>query len=396
MRKAGSAFADPASMFVMQSARYSHSASSWSLDDPPASTPSVTDGSVSLPVSVVALRRRRAMGDASRSCSAAARRVAASGARRIFTAASLREAAGLRALAFGSLFAVSARGERVLRALELPRDLAGAERVAALFAVRVVRAVLLFAVVLRAVAVAAAGRLTLPVLAGFAARVVLGVRVARVAVAVFVVRAGALRAVVAAFARVAGARVVVVRVVAARPVALAGAARFFAAGAALARVVFLAPALVAVVLEAAAFVRVVAARVVLTRLVAGLAARVVFGLVAAFVGFALAFLAAAERADAAGVLRVVRAVAPRALLPAVLRPPARTAMARVRRPSVLPSMLMMQILCRMGAVEVRKRVATSAHRSRPCVPMGRAASSRLLWPTPGQDIDMIFWSPKAT
>ena len=186
-------------------------------------------------------------------------------------------------------------------------------------------------------------------MAGLDARVVLGVRAARVAVVAFAVRAGVLRAAVGAFARVAGARVAAVRVVAARPVARAGAARFFAAGAAFARVDFVAAVLVVAALDAVAFVtRGVVARVVFARLAAGFAARAAFGFGAALVDFAPSFFAAAERADAVGALRVARAVELRALLPAVRRPPARIAMAQVRLPSVLPSLLMMGVLCLYG------------------------------------------------
>lgn len=267
-----------------------------------------------------------------------------SGARRIFTAASLRDPAGLRAAAVGSgLAAVSLRGGLVLLADLLPRDLAAAERAAGLLAVRIVRAVEVFDMVLRAGV--AAERRGLAALAGLDARVVLGVRAVRPAVVAFAARAGVLRAAVDAFARVAGVRVDAVRVVAARPVARVGAARFFAAGAAFARVDFAADVLVAALAPVVFVARVVVTRVVFARLATGFAARAAFGFGAAFAGFAPSFFAAAERADAVGALRVTRAVELRALLPAVRRPPARIAMARVRLPSVLPSLLMMGVLC---------------------------------------------------
>lgn len=152
-----------------------------------------------------------------------------------------------------------------------------------------------------------------------------------------------------ALARAAGVRVDVVRAVVARPLVRVGAARFFGAAAVFARTGFFAAVLVAVVLDAAAFVvRGEADCVVFTRLGAGFAARAAFGFAAAFVDLGPGFFAAAERADAVGALRVVRAVELRALLPAVLRPPARTAMARVRLPSVLPSLLMLDVLYLSG------------------------------------------------
>lgn len=221
-------------------------------------------------------------------------------------------------------------------------DLAAADRAAVLVAVRVVRAVLLLAAVLRVVAGALRAAAAGARFAGLAlpARVAAVDRVPRSLVADFVERAGVLRAAGLAFAlvlpvRLAAARGAAARVVAVRAVVRLGAARF-AAGAALARVVFFAGAFAAAVLV----VRLADARVVLAAALVDdpFAADDVFG--AAF-DFAAGFFAA----DEAAPVRVVRAAALRALVPAVRRPPARTAIARVRPPSVVVSLLMIRILC---------------------------------------------------
>lgn len=268
-----------------------------------------------------AVRRRRPTGEDSRSCSAAARRVAALGDRRIFTAASLRDAAaGRDALPVEALglrvVEVSARGLRVLA-----RVLAAADRVVGLFAVRMVRAVVLFAAVFRGVAAAVRAPPRVP--AGLA-RLVAG----------FAVRTGAFRAVVDTrfgAARVEAARLVVVRLPAAR----------FAGAAALARVVFFGAALAAVLVVLAA-VRFTGVRVALARVaVALVAVRGVFA--AALPGLGPGLVAVVDRVVFAAP-RVVRVVVARALLPAVRRPPARMAMARVRLPSELFSLLMIKIL----------------------------------------------------
>ncbi len=258
----------------------------------------------------------------------------------------------------------SAASERVVRALGVDAwDFAAAERVAGLLAVRVERAVSALAVVLRAVAA--------------------DVRfVPRALAADFVVRVAAVRAVVARVVRAGAFRVAVavgpwrvVRAVAVRPdaarVVVRPAARLVA-GAAFARVVRFGAAAFA---EAAALVvragvravfarvvdalvaRVVVARVVVARVVGVLvlaartgafAVRVLFaaglaGLVD-FADLAPGFLAAADRVDTVAPVRVVRAVVLRVLEAAVRRPPARTAMARVRLPSVV-SLLMIETLC---------------------------------------------------
>lgn len=271
-----------------------------------------------------AVRRRRPTGEDSRSCSAAARRVAALGDRRIFTAASLRDAAaGRDALPVEALglrvVDVSARGVRGLRVLA--RVLAAADRVVGLLAVRMVRAVVLFAAVFRGVAAAVRAPPRVP--AGLA-RLVAG----------FAVRTGAFRAVVDTrfgAARVEAARLVVVRLPAAR----------FAGAAALARVVFFGAALAAVLVVLAA-VRFTGVRVALARVaVALVAVRGVFA--AALPGLGPGLVAVVDRVVFAAP-RVVRVVVARALLPAVRRPPARMAMARVRLPSELFSLLMIKIL----------------------------------------------------
>lgn len=235
----------------------------------------------------------------------------------------------------------------------LPDAFAATDRAGALFAVRVVRAVLVFAAVLRVVAaaglraVAVAARFDGPV---FVARAAVVDRAPRSVVADFVVRAGALRAAGLAFAfvlpaRLAAARAVAargaaVRVVATRAVVRPVAARF-AVGAALARVVFFGAVFAAAVLVVrAAEARVVLAAV-LPPVVEPFAVDAVFG--AAF-DLPPDVFDVDERSDAAAPARVVLAAVPRALVPAVRRPPARTAIARLRRPSVV-SLLMIRILC---------------------------------------------------
>ncbi|WP_419730500.1 hypothetical protein [Lichenicola sp.] len=296
------------------------------------------------------------------------------------------------------------RAAPVLRLPLLARDFDAAGRVAEAF---VVRGVVPFAAVVR-VADAAGRRPVRAVLAAFVVRAVAGFARAVVAdfearpVAVaLAARPGLLRAVAVAFARVAAgrddagrvalvrveveradvARLEVVRVVA-RPVPVVDlvAAVRFAGAAALPRVVFTAAVLLAVRVPGLA--RVAGARVafetvfapalapvfapVLLPAVAAFATRGAFaaGLPAfapAFVptfapdftldfapaftpAFVPTFFAAAERAPAVAPLRVVRAVVPRALVPAVRRPPARTAIARVRGPSDSFSVLMVWIL----------------------------------------------------
>lgn len=280
-------------------------------------------------------------GTDSRSCSAAARRVAALGERRIFTAASLRVAAGLLAddllvddllvddlladglLAAGVVFRVvdaSVRGLRALGAL-----FAADDRGAAL---RVVRDVLLLA---------AAGLRAVVDAARFGVREAAAFVVREGAVAVFAGRVGVLRAGVAVLARVVPVRAAEVRVVlrvdAVRAVAgravvraavVRAAAVRFAGAAAFARVVAFGAALVA-----DALVLVAAVRVVLARVVDVFVAR---GAFAAALAFGPGFFAV-----------VVRGVVPRALLPAARRPPAFIAMARVRRPPVVSSVLMLEI-----------------------------------------------------
>jgi hypothetical protein len=299
------------------------------------------------------------------------------GDRRIFTAASLRVSAGcsaglrvlvpvedflvFRAVGLGAARPAdwdgSARGVRVLRVLA--SDLAAAERVAGLFAVRKVRAVVAGLVDVLRVGSEVARLVPRALAVAFAARGA-AVRVPRVAVAADFGRPGALRAVVEALARVVVVRVAVVRVDAARAGARVVGARF-AAGAALARVVFFGAAALAdaaLVVRAAAG-RAAAGRVALARLAGALAVRVVAALAgrvafaAGFVAFgtllafAPSFLAAVERADAVVPVRVVRAVALRALEPAVRRPPARTAIARVRGLSFGVSVVMIGNLCSM-------------------------------------------------
>ena len=277
-----------------------------------------------------------------------------------------------------STFSRVAGALRVLPVLRLPallRDFAVAERVAGFGAVRVVRAVVLFAAVVR-VAADAGRRVVRAVLAALLVRAAAGLaRVvvadfgARLVVADLVARAGALRAVVVAFARVGAvrvdgvrvevARLVVARVVArpvtARAVDLPAAVRF-AGAAAFDRAVFAAPVLLPV-LVAPALARVAGVRAdfatvleaVLLPLAAALATRGFFA--AGFSDFAAAFLAGVERVLLVVPLRVVRAVVPRAVVPALRRPPARTAIARVRRPSDPFSVLMVRILDYWGSEE---------------------------------------------
>ncbi|MGI4983923.1 MAG: hypothetical protein ACRYGL_11470 [Janthinobacterium lividum] len=297
-----------------------------------------TDSSGATVVSVAGFRRRPVPADDSRSCSAAARRVAAFGERRIFTAASLRVAAGLLAvvLAAGAVLravGVSARGVRVVR-LAVAVFAADARGVA----LRAVRDVLVFAAGLRVVGDAAR----------FGVRAVAALVVRDDVAAGFAVRVGVLRAVVVALARVvpvraAAVRVVVLRVEAARAVVgrlvLRVAAVRLAGAAAFARVVFFGAALVA-----AALVRGAAVRVVLARVVDAFVVRGAFAAATAL-GFGPGFFVAVVRAAGLATARVVRAVVPRALLPAVRRPPARIAMARVRRPPVVSSLLMLGIPC---------------------------------------------------
>ncbi|MGI4880967.1 MAG: hypothetical protein ACRYG4_26190 [Janthinobacterium lividum] len=309
--------------------------------------------------------------------------MSALGERRILTAASLREAAGLRLVVLAAglaarLVGVSVRGARPL----LATDFDAADRAAGPFAVRVAGD---FAAVLRVVAVAAR-LLPRAVVVALAERVAVVVRALRVVVADFTARAEVLRVPVVALepeapVRPAGVRVVAarvaagrveadrveagrfaigcfeagravaeraegVRVDAARPVGRLVAARLVVV-AVLAGLVFLVAPLATLLVAAPLAVRVAGARVVLARVVvAALVAREVFG--AAF-GLAPGFFAAGERVDAVAPLRV-DAVAPlrvvlRALVPAVRLPPARTAMARLRVPSVLLSLLIVKVLC---------------------------------------------------
>lgn len=333
---------------------------------------------------------RRPLGtDASRSCSAAARRSVALGARRILTAASLRELTGLRVAGLEVVAVLrdvgaSARAAPVLRLPDVPSDFAAAERVAGLFAVRMVRAAAVLVPVLRVVpeslrlvaraAVAdfgervvadlAARTGVLRVLVGALARVA-GVRVA--GVLVDGVRVDA--------ARAAGARVDAARAGAARPVPARAADRpptlRFAGAAVLARVVLTEAAFVpvltpvlgpglALVLAPIALPRVAGARLagalaVLARDVGALATRGDFG--AALAALGPGFFATADRVPAAVPVRVVRVVAARALVPAVRRPPARMAMARVRPMSELSSLLITGILFRKTEMECLRDTA---------------------------------------
>ena len=240
---------------------------------------------------------------------------------------------------------LSAAFERVPRVLRVDaRDFAAAERVAGLFAVRIERAVSALAVVLRVVPVDARFGPRAPV-ADFTVRAapVRAVLVRAVlvrAVLVRAVRAGAFRVAVAVVP-VREVRVVAVRPDAARTVVRPAAARLVT-GAAFARVVRFGAAALADAAACALVVREVVARagalVVRVPFAAGLAALVVFA------DLAPSFLAAADRVDAVAPVRMVRAVLPRAPEPAVRRPPARAAMARVRLPSVV-SLLMIETLC---------------------------------------------------
>lgn len=319
---------------------------------------------------------RRPRGAAvSRSCSAAARRSAALGERRILTAASLRELTGLRVAGLDAVAVLrdvgaSARAAPVLRLPVVPSDFAAAGRDAGLFAVRVVRAAGVLLPTLRVVP-ASLRLVARAAVADFGERVVVGLAV----------RTGVLRVLVDALARVAGVRlagvlVAAVLVDAARAagarveVARAGEARpvparavdrpptfRFAGAATFARVVLTVAAFAAVLAPVfgpglalvltAALPRVAGARLagalaLLARVVGALVARGDFG--AALAALGPGFLEAGERVAAAVPVRVVRVVAARALVPAVRRLPARMAMARVRPASELSSLLMVGIL----------------------------------------------------
>lgn len=277
-------------------------------------------------------RLRRVVGEASRIVSAAFLRAVGLGDRRIVTAASLRVAAVLRVVAgFAPL-----RPVPTLVPVLVPLAARGLRVAAAGFSARTLRRVVVLAAVLRAVAVAR-GLLAAPRVA--VARVgvlrpVDAVRaVLRFGVAAFAVRVEA-RAVdfaVAARPRVAGAAAVlragVLRAAAVRPPVLRVAAVLLR---------------VAVVLRAAVvFVAVLAARVpeVLDAVRVGALAVLVVPRVA--VDLPVDFLAAVERVAGALVVRAVRDVVLRPVVAAVRRPPARTAMARVLRPGVLSSSLLM-------------------------------------------------------
>lgn len=320
---------------------------------------------------------RRPLGAAeSRSCPAAARRSAALGERRILTAASLRVLAGLRVAGLDLVAALrdvgaAARTAPVLRLPDVPSDFAAGERVVGFFAARLV----LTALVAGLRVVPASLRFARTAVAGLGERGVAGFA-----------RAGVLRALVDAFARVAGTRVAGLRVAAVRvdaaraagarvDVARAGAARpvparaaerppavRFAGAATLARVVLTAAALVPVLapvfgpgLELAftpvALPRVAGARfagalAAFARDVGALATRADFG-----AALGPGFFAVPVRVAAVVPVRVVRVVAARALVPAVRRPPALIAMARVRPLSELSSLLMVVVLFRLSDIE---------------------------------------------
>lgn len=337
-------------------------------------------------------------------CSAAARRSAALGARRVLTAASLRELTGLRAAGLEVVAVLrdvgaSARAAPLLRLPDVPSDFAAAERTAGLFAVRMVRAAVLVPVLrvvpasLRLVARAAVVDFGERVVAGLVARTgvlrvlvdalarLAGARVAAVLVAAVLVAAVLVEGVRVDAARAAGARVDAARAGAARVPARAAERppTFRFAGAALfARVVLtaaafvpvfgpgFAPALAPIALPRVAGARLAGARLagarlvaapaVLARDVAALATRGDFG--AALAGLGPGFFAAADRVPAAVPVRVVRVVAARALVPAVRRPPARIAMARVRPLSELSSLLITGILFRLSEMECLRDTAS--------------------------------------
>ena len=233
---------------------------------------------------------------------------------------------------------LSAASERVVRILRVEAwDFTAAEWGAGLLAARVERPVSAFAVVLRAVSA--------------------DVRfVPRALAADFVVRVAAVRAVVARAVRAGAFRV-------AAAVAPVRGARAGGVGLAAARVVVRPAARVVLARVAGALVaRVAAARVVAVRVVAvrvlaaragAFAVRVLFAAgLAVLVDFgdlAAGFLVATDRVDAVAPVRVVRAAVLRAPEAAVRRPPARTAMARVRLPSVV-SLLMIETRCLMEMV----------------------------------------------
>ncbi len=268
----------------------------------------MTSGAVSLGARS---RLRRPTGEPSRKVSAAFFLVAALGARRMATAASLREVRVLRVVVLLPVagFDVLVDGF-VARAPVAVVDRAPRAVVAG-FAVRVPRDAVPLLAVLRAVVVARVAE---------AARLVAGALAARVEPRVVdfaaVVR---LRAAAEALAFAAGLRAGALRAALARLVAA------LRAGAALLRVV--------VVLVARAGELLVVAR---AAVLPALVLRVAVDLLARL-------FAAAERDAGLLALRMVRAVVLRPFDAAVLRPPVRTAMARVRRPGVLSSLSLLTV-----------------------------------------------------
>jgi hypothetical protein len=280
-------------------------------------------------------RRRRVVGAASRSVSAAFLRVVALGALRIFTAASVRVAAAVLRVAVGFAAAL------LLPAL-VPLVARGLRVAAVCFSVRVPRLAVVLAAVLRVAVAAARGFLvSAPRAAEPRVWVLRPADVARAVprfgASVFAARVEVRVVAFAAVARVRVAEaVVVLRADVLRVVA--GAVRL------------LVPRVAAVLPRAgAAFVVVLVVRVPEVLDVARVGLFAVLLVLRAAVDLPAGFLPAVERAvvllpvllAVLLAVRVVRDAVPRPVVAADRRPPALTAIARVRRAGVLSSSLLM-------------------------------------------------------